>query len=77
MNQFEKSLQQAFGIKAFNKIQSLTVGIGGARGVGSNCAFNRVRCGFKNCGRIDYDKIEYSNTIEINDNCSCGEAVKI
>ena len=23
------------------------------------------------------DKIEYSNTIEINDNCSCGEAVKI
>ncbi|MFW6006574.1 MAG: sulfur carrier protein ThiS adenylyltransferase ThiF [Halanaerobiales bacterium] len=61
MNPFEKTLSNTYGKKTLKIIQSLTIGIGGAGGLGSNCAFNLVRSGFKNLVIIDYDKIEYSN----------------
>ncbi|MBM7622479.1 sulfur carrier protein ThiS adenylyltransferase ThiF [Sporohalobacter salinus] len=61
MNQFEESLHQILGQKKLAKIQNVTVGIGGAGGLGSNCAFNLVRSGFKSLVIVDFDSIESSN----------------
>ncbi|AGB41254.1 thiamine biosynthesis protein ThiF, family 2 [Halobacteroides halobius DSM 5150] len=61
MNQFEEELIQSLGRKKLAKIQSLTIGIGGVGGLGSNCAVNLVRSGFKSFVIIDFDKIEFSN----------------
>ncbi|WP_459838029.1 sulfur carrier protein ThiS adenylyltransferase ThiF [Halanaerobaculum tunisiense] len=61
MNQFEESLQQSLTTEQLDEIQGVTIGIGGAGGLGSNCAFNLVRSGFKNFVIVDFDIIEYSN----------------
>lgn len=61
MNHLENELIQQFGKNNFKKIQSTRVGIAGAGGLGSNCAFNLTRLGFKYFRIIDFDKIEYSN----------------
>lgn len=61
MNYLEKSLLEQLGEENLNKIQSVKIGIAGAGGLGSNCAFNLTRCGFKNFVIVDFDKIEYSN----------------
>lgn len=61
MNSFEKALAAYIGEKRLRKIQSVTVGIGGAGGLGSNCAFNLVRSGFKSFVIADFDVIDYSN----------------
>lgn len=60
-NLFEKALGMALGEKNLEKIQQITVGIGGAGGLGSNCAVNLVRSGFSNFVIVDFDTIEYSN----------------
>ena len=61
MNEFEKDLLNKFGQDDFNKIQNVSVGIAGCGGLGSNCAFNLVRSGFKKFKIVDFDVIEYSN----------------
>ena len=61
MNDFEKALIGYIGEKNLMKIQKIKVGIAGAGGLGSNCAFNLVRSGFKNFVIADFDVIEYSN----------------
>ncbi|GAB6138587.1 sulfur carrier protein ThiS adenylyltransferase ThiF [Halanaerobaculum tunisiense] len=61
INQFEESLQQSLTTEQLDEIQGVTIGIGGAGGLGSNCAFNLVRSGFKNFVIVDFDIIEYSN----------------
>ena len=61
MNKFETELVKLFGAKKLAKIQSLTVGIIGAGGLGSNAAFNLVRSGFNSFVIADFDKIEVSN----------------
>lgn len=61
MNDFENGLLKYFTIKQLNKIQSQIIGIAGAGGLGSNCAFNLVRSGFKNFYIYDFDKVDYSN----------------
>ena len=61
MNNFEQKLLEVFGKEKFKKIQSVKVGIAGAGGLGSNCAFNLVRVGFKHFSIVDFDKIESSN----------------
>ncbi len=61
MNDFEKALISYIGEKRMKKIQSVKVGIAGAGGLGSNCAFNLVRSGFKNFIIVDFDVIEYTN----------------
>lgn len=61
MNDFEKTLQDRFGEEPFKKIQSAKIGIAGAGGLGSNCAFNLVRAGFRHLTIIDFDKIDPSN----------------
>lgn len=60
-NLFEKALGMALGESNLEKIQQITVGIGGAGGLGSNCAVNLVRSGFSNFVIVDFDTIESSN----------------
>lgn len=60
-NLFEKALGMALGESNLEKIQQITVGIGGAGGLGSNCAVNLVRSGFSNFVIVDFDIIESSN----------------
>ncbi len=61
MNDFEKTLLSRFGEKNLSKIQSVKIGIAGAGGLGSNCAFNLVRAGFRRFTIIDFDRIDPSN----------------
>lgn len=61
MNEFEKTLLDRFGEERFKKIQSVKIGIAGAGGLGSNCAFNLVRSGFRQFTIIDFDRIDPSN----------------
>jgi len=49
------------GEENLKKIQKLKVGIAGAGGLGSNCAFNLVRSGFKKLKIVDFDVVEPSN----------------
>ncbi|MCK9583068.1 MAG: sulfur carrier protein ThiS adenylyltransferase ThiF [Endomicrobiales bacterium] len=60
-NSFENALTNYFGHENLKKIQSVKIGIAGLGGLGSNCAMNLVRCGFKNFILCDFDKIEPSN----------------
>ncbi len=61
MNLFEEKISKYFSKEDFAKIQSVKIGIAGAGGLGSNCAFNLVRVGFKKFKIVDFDKIDYSN----------------
>ncbi|WHH60693.1 sulfur carrier protein ThiS adenylyltransferase ThiF [Petroclostridium sp. X23] len=61
MNNFEKALVTYIGQENLEKIQSVRIGIGGAGGLGSNCAFNLIRSGFKHFTIADFDVVEYTN----------------
>lgn len=61
MNNFEQGLVKYLGKEKLSKIQKVKVGIAGAGGLGSNCAFNLVRSGFNNFLLADFDLIEYTN----------------
>jgi sulfur carrier protein ThiS adenylyltransferase len=61
LNTFEKSLCNYIGEEGLKKIQKLKIGIAGAGGLGSNCAFNLVRSGFKKFKIVDFDVVEPSN----------------
>ena len=61
MNAFEKEIQARFVNSEFEKIQAVAIGIAGAGGLGSNCAINLVRCGFKRFTIVDFDIVEFSN----------------
>ena len=61
MNIFEQGLLKYLKGEQLALIQSKKVGIGGAGGLGSNCAMVLVRSGFKNLEIIDQDLIDASN----------------
>ena len=61
MNIFEQGLLRYLKPEQLALIQSKKVGIGGAGGLGSNCAMILVRSGFKNLEIIDQDVIDPSN----------------
>lgn len=61
MNEFEKNLEKQLGEDSLKRIQSVKIGIAGAGGLGSNCAFNLARVGFKNFKIVDFDVIDHSN----------------
>lgn len=61
LNEFEKALAKYLGKAKLKKIQKIKIGIAGAGGLGSNCAFNLVRSGFKKFKIVDFDTVEYSN----------------
>jgi len=43
------------------KVGAVKVGLAGLGGLGSNCAFNLVRVGFKKLTLVDFDRVEPSN----------------
>lgn len=61
MNVFEKGLCDYIGEECLKKIQKLRIGIAGAGGLGSNCALNLVKSGFKKIKIVDFDVVEPSN----------------
>lgn len=61
MNAFEKGLCDYIGEECLKKIQKVKIGIAGAGGLGSNCALNLVRSGFKSFKIVDFDVVEASN----------------
>ena len=60
-NQFEQGLLRYLSQDQLTAIQSKKIGIGGAGGLGSNCAMILVRSGFKNIEIVDQDVIDASN----------------
>ncbi len=61
MNIFEQGLLKYLKPEQLTLIQSKKVGIGGAGGLGSNCAMVLVRSGFKYLEIVDQDLIDASN----------------
>ena len=61
MNIFEQGLLRYLKPEQLSLIQSKKIGIGGAGGLGSNCAMILVRSGFKELEIIDQDLIDASN----------------
>ncbi len=61
MNAFEQGLLKYLKPEQLALIQSKKIGIGGAGGLGSNCAMMLVRSGFRHLEIIDYDVIDASN----------------
>ena len=61
MNPFELALTRYLKPEKLQLIQNTKVGIAGAGGLGSNCAFNLVRTGFKKLVIVDFDRVEASN----------------
>lgn len=58
---FETSLIQKMGPAVVERLREIKVGIAGVGGLGSNCAANLVRCGFRRLKLVDYDTVEASN----------------
>jgi sulfur carrier protein ThiS adenylyltransferase len=61
MNILEQGLLKYLKPEQLSLIQSKKIGIGGAGGLGSNCAMMLVRTGFKHLEIIDFDVIDASN----------------
>jgi len=61
MDAFIKNLIKKIGEDNFKKIQKVRIGLAGAGGLGSNCASNLVRVGFKRLTIVDFDIIDPSN----------------
>ena len=61
MNIFEEGLLKYLKPEQLALIQSKRIGMGGAGGLGSNCAMMLVRSGFKHLEIIDQDLIDASN----------------
>lgn len=58
---FRKDLVEKLGEESFKKVQNARIGIAGAGGLGSNCAMNLVRAGFRKLTIADFDTIQPSN----------------
>jgi len=61
VNPFTKGVEKHFSTKDLEKIRQIRVGIAGAGGLGSNCAFHLVRSGFIRFTIADFDRVEASN----------------
>ena len=61
MNEFYQNLIKKLGEKNFEKIQNAQIGLAGLGGLGSNCALNLVRIGFRCFIMVDFDVIDHSN----------------
>ncbi len=60
-NLFKQGLLKHFSAEQLARIETFTIGIAGAGGLGSNCAQNLVRSGFKHFVICDFDVVEPSN----------------
>ena len=60
-DEFEQEFYSRNPEGVFKRLKTLTIGIAGAGGLGSNIAASLVRTGVQNFIIADFDKIEYSN----------------
>jgi len=58
---FYANLIKKIGKANFDKVQKTRIGIAGMGGLGSNCAANLVRVGFKTLTLVDFDIIDPTN----------------
>jgi sulfur carrier protein ThiS adenylyltransferase len=58
---FYEDIIKKIGKANFDKIQKARIGIAGLGGLGSNCASNLVRVGFKKFTLVDFDVIDPGN----------------
>lgn len=72
MNQTEQGIAVYLGEERLRFLQNVVVGIGGAGGLGSNCAMHLVRSGFKRFLLADFDVVDASN---LNRQCFCMEQI--
>ncbi len=61
MEIFNENLIKKLSEDGFRKVQAAHIGIAGAGGLGSNCAHNLVRSGFKKFTIIDFDLVTAAN----------------
>jgi len=61
MDSFQGNLIKKIGEDNLKKIQTAKIGLAGAGGLGSNCALNLVRVGFKKLTIVDFDQVVPSN----------------
>lgn len=61
MNMFEEGLCRYLTPEALARIRRVRVGIAGAGGLGSNCAWMLARSGFEDFVIVDHDRVEASN----------------
>ncbi|HNW39481.1 MAG TPA: sulfur carrier protein ThiS adenylyltransferase ThiF [Candidatus Omnitrophota bacterium] len=61
MSSFQDNLIKKVGGSNFKKIQAARIGLAGAGGLGSNCALNLVRAGFRKLTIVDFDKVTPAN----------------
>jgi len=61
IHMFEENLKKKLGADNFDKVRDARIGIAGAGGLGSNCALNLVRAGFKKLTIVDFDIVDPSN----------------
>ena len=61
MESFQEDIIKKIGKENFIKVQSAKVGLAGAGGLGSNCALNLVRVGFRRLTIVDFDVVVPSN----------------
>jgi sulfur carrier protein ThiS adenylyltransferase len=61
MESFQDNLVKKLGKDNLKKIQSVRIGLAGAGGLGSNCALNLVRVGFKKFTIVDFDVVSPAN----------------
>lgn len=61
MNLAEQGMAAYLGEERLAYLQSVTVGIAGAGGLGSNCAMHLVRSGFKRFVLADFDQVDETN----------------
>ncbi len=61
MDALRDNLIAKLGRETFARVQETRIGIAGAGGLGSNCAANLVRIGFRRLTIIDFDTVDPSN----------------
>ncbi len=61
MDEFRQNLINKIGEENLRKIEKAKIGLAGAGGLGSNCALNLVRVGFKKLKIVDFDIITAAN----------------
>lgn len=61
MEMFKENLIKKLGEEGFHKVQTSRVAIAGAGGLGSNCALNLVRVGFRKLTLVDFDIVSSAN----------------
>lgn len=60
-NAFEGAMVGYLGPDNLSRVRSTKIGIAGAGGLGSNCAFNLVRTGVRRLKIVDFDVVEPKN----------------